>query len=230
MQLPGSVRQNQKTVIAVLVSIMLFFFALFFSRFVSFLFPLPDALYLLLSRLAFWLALLLLFMYSRKIERQPLLLWNEKAYPVWRYIASVLLTLLAVFGAVIVMAMIAVMFQLKTSEGFGRLIPVLRAYPVLLVFTAITAGVTEELMFRGYLIPRLQALFKNNYIPVVLSSIVFGFLHFGYGTALNVIGPMLIGIVFGFHYVKYRNITILMIVHFLWDYILLLLSMRFATD
>jgi membrane protease YdiL (CAAX protease family) len=94
--------------------------------------------------------------------------------------------------------------------------------------TAITAGITEELMLRAYLIPRLQLLFKNDYIPVIVSSVLFGFLHFGYGTALNIVGPMVIGLIFGFHYVRYRNIKILIIVHFLWDYLLIALKIHFT--
>jgi membrane protease YdiL (CAAX protease family) len=132
-----------------------------------------------------------------------------------------------VFATVMVMGIIARLFPFKTeSEKLNNLIAIFREHHLLLVFTALTAGITEELMFRAYLIPKLQILFKSAYAPPILSSVFFGFLHVGYGTALNVAGPMVIGLVFGFHYMKYRNIKILMIAHFLWDYGLLLLKLH----
>lgn len=225
MSLNATIKQHQKTVSAIVFSLALFFSALYFSKFIHFLFPLSATVSVLVSRLGFWLALLLLLVYSRKIEKQALMLWEEKRYPVQHYVVSVLLTLLTVLAAVIVVGMIAMMLQLKKeSEVAQSFIPVFRDHHVLLIFTAITAGITEELMFRAYLIPRLQLIVKNTYVPVILSSVFFGLLHFGYGTALNVIGPILIGLIFGVHYVKYRNIKILMIAHFLWDYLILLLE------
>ena len=95
----------------------------------------------------------------------------------------------------------------------------------LLIFTSLTAGVTEELLFRAYLIPRLQLFFKKPYMSAILSSVIFGLLHFGFGTAINVLGPIVIGIIFSFHYLKYRNIKILIICHFIWDCLILFLML-----
>jgi membrane protease YdiL (CAAX protease family) len=229
MQFAEHIKQHQKTVIAIIISLVLFFSALFFTKLIAVMAPLSTVTSWWLSRLAFWLAILLLLAYSRKIEKRPLMFWQEKSYPLWHYVASVLLTLLLILAAVIVLGIIARIFQLeKGSEEILKIILIFRNHPVLLLLTALTAGITEELMFRAYLIPRLQLLFKNDYIPVILSSVFFGLLHFGYGTVVNMLGPALIGLIFGFHYVKYRNIKILMIAHFLWDYILILLTMRFV--
>lgn len=231
MPLSATIKQHQKTAIAILFSLALFFSALYFSRLVHFLVPISATLRVLVSRLAFWLAVVLLVVYSRKIEKQPLMLWEEKRYPARHYLVSVFLTLLTVFAVVIVVSVIAMMLPLgRQSEVAQAFIPVFREHYVVLVFTAITAGITEELMFRAYLIPRLQLVVKNAYVSVILSSVFFGLLHFGYGTALNVIGPILIGLIFGVHYVKYRNIKILMIAHFLWDYFILMLEQYLVSN
>jgi len=94
----------------------------------------------------------------------------------------------------------------------------------LMTFTCITAGITEELVFRAYLMPRIQALVKGPYVAIIGSSIVFGLFHIGYGTVMNVVGPFVIGIIFSIYYYNYRNIRVLILSHFLWDYILLLLK------
>ena len=94
-------------------------------------------------------------------------------------------------------------------------------YP-LLIFTCLTAGITEELVFRGYLMPRLQLFFKNNYASIVISSLLFGLMHVGYGTIFQVVGSMMIGLVFAIHYQKFRNIKILIFCHFFWDFMSLI--------
>jgi membrane protease YdiL (CAAX protease family) len=42
---------------------------------------------------------------------------------------------------------------------------------LLLVFTCLTAGITEEIIFRGYLLPRLEILLKNKNLSVIISSL-----------------------------------------------------------
>ncbi|MFV5702790.1 lysostaphin resistance A-like protein [Flavobacterium sp. XS2P12] len=92
----------------------------------------------------------------------------------------------------------------------------------LILFTSITAGVSEELIFRGYLIPRLEILLKNTRVAILTSSILFGLIHYSYGSLIQIIGPIFIGLVFALHYKKYKNIKILIMCHFLWDLLVLL--------
>ena len=96
-----------------------------------------------------------------------------------------------------------------------------------MLFGVFTAGVAEELVFRGYVLTRLQVLFKNSYLPVIISSVIFGLIHFGYGTIQNILVPMFIGAVFAVYYNRYKNILIVIIAHFLYDLLLVLLTLHF---
>jgi membrane protease YdiL (CAAX protease family) len=91
------------------------------------------------------------------------------------------------------------------------------------LFTVATASIAEELIFRGYLMSRLQLYFKNTWAPVVISGVIFGLDHAAYGTLSNVLGPLFIGLLFGWRYQKYRNLKILIICHFAIDFIALFL-------
>jgi membrane protease YdiL (CAAX protease family) len=42
---------------------------------------------------------------------------------------------------------------------------------LLLVFTCLTAGITEEIIFRGYLLPRLEILLKIKFISHYIKPI-----------------------------------------------------------
>ena len=220
---------NKKTItIGIIISIGLFFAALFGTKALKLLFSLSDESTLLISRIAIWLALGLLFVYARKIEKQPILLWVEKKYSFGYYFISVIVTLLAVVAVLIVFSIIWTLLGFKKdSDSLNKIIEIFRHNHFLVLLTCLTAGITEELVFRAYIMPRLQLLFNKTYISIIASSVIFGLIHFGYGTALNVVGPFIIGLVFAVHYYKYRNIKILMICHFLWDYVVIILKIRF---
>ncbi|MGO4770065.1 lysostaphin resistance A-like protein [Flavobacterium sp. W22_SRS_FK3] len=180
-----------------------------------------------ISRFAIWVSLLLLFLYSFKIEKQPFLLWKETGYPFSFLAAAIFKTFLKLFLAVFLTGLLFMLFKM-TSEStvLNKALELFKKSYVLLFFTCVTAGITEELIFRGYLFPRLEVLLKNQKRAIIISSLVFGFMHYGYGTLVNVIGPIVIGLVFALQYEKYRNIKIVIICHFLWDLFLLILKTK----
>ena len=177
------------------------------------------------TRIAIWFCLLFIYMYAIIIEKRPFLLWKEKKYALGFYIKSIISTMLVL---ILVVFALSLTFKLADSnidsEKMKVLVQVFKKNRLLLVFTCLTAGITEEIIFRGYLLPRLEILLKNKNVSVIISSLFFGLIHYGYGTSIQIIGPILIGLVFGVHYQKYRNIKILIICHFLWDLIALLVK------
>ncbi|KAF2517366.1 CPBP family intramembrane glutamic endopeptidase [Flavobacterium foetidum] len=176
-----------------------------------------------ISRFALWISLLLLFLYSIKIEKQPFLVWAETKYSISAFLKAIFITFIKLAVAVYVTTLLIVLLKITgESAALNKALALFKKSHFLLFFTCVTAGITEELIFRGYLLPRLEFVLKSKNLGIVLSSILFGFLHIGYGTLLNIIGPTVIGLVFAFQYEKYRNIKILMVCHFLWDLLLLI--------
>lgn len=173
--------------------------------------------YLLYTRLFFWLWVIVLFFYARRVEHTDFLLWKDKLYGFWFYPAS--------FGA---------LYLLKIGAGMVGTIPKLFGYHEdhrvtlqmlaivckslpMVFFASITAGFTEELIFRGYLVPRLELLFKNKYMPVIISAAFFSLMHYRYASLSQTIFTFCFGVVFAIHYQWYRNIKILIITHALVD-------------
>lgn len=78
-----------------------------------------------------------------------------------------------------------------------------------MLITVIGAPIMEELFFRAIIFKRISRKF-NIYIGMVISSLVFGFLHI----ELAIIGAFIFGIVCCVLYIKYKNILIPMTVHF----------------
>ena len=175
---------------------------------------------LIYSRLFCWLTLILIFLYSSKIEKQKILIWPETKYSFGYYLKSIISTLLLIFGISLVLGFLIKLGKININNSrLEEIIQILRNNKYLLIFATLTAGVTEELIFRGYLIPRLQQLIKNKYLIIFLSALFFGIAHVEYQSITKMIITFVIGLMFGTHYYKYRNIKILIISHFIWDLI-----------
>lgn len=168
-----------------------------------------------ISRIFFWAYFAAIYLYVIIREKQALLLWADVGYSISFYILSVICVLLVIIaGATIVAVILKSMGMFKQSKVMPLLIGMNVPVKLLGIFTA---GFLEEFIFRGYMIPRLQLFFKSRHVPIIISSVIFGLLHLGYGTVVNVVGPIIIGLVFGYHYQRYRNIKILIICHLLID-------------
>ncbi|SCY96740.1 type II CAAX endopeptidase family protein [Alkaliphilus peptidifermentans] len=76
--------------------------------------------------------------------------------------------------------------QLPTAEN-------VREYAVLMFIVSISAGICEEVFFRGFILPGYEPLGKKK--AVVLSAILFGVFHFN---LYNLFGPIVLGLVFGY--------------------------------
>lgn len=179
------------------------------------------------SRLLIWGSLGFLFYYAHFIEQQPMLLWKEAESNLLFYFLSVLAVLGVVyFGSGIIGGILYAVTHSKGSAKLFEMVQFFKHNIPFLLFTAATAGVVEELIFRGYIQPRLELLFKNSWAAIIVSALLFGLLHITYGTLSNVVIPVFIGLVFAWHYKKYRNIKVLITCHFLIDTISLFVLIK----
>ena len=171
------------------------------------------------SRFIYWGTVVFLFFYARMAEQQPLLIWTESKPTLGFFLLSVLVLYLLFIAAAVASA-IPMLFGMRENNAMVKMITgVLKGHEAMLFFIALTAGVTEELIFRGYILTRLEQRFQNPVIAIIASSLLFSALHYKYGSLHELIFAFLIGIIFSVYYVKYRNIKALMLVHFLIDFI-----------
>jgi membrane protease YdiL (CAAX protease family) len=86
-----------------------------------------------------------------------------------------------------------------------------------LLMAIFMAPISEELFFRGYL--------TNKYGPII-SAIIFGIVHIGYGSIIEVVGVAFVGLVFGYIFKKSGSITPGIIIHIGYNFISIL-AIRF---
>jgi len=224
----NTLKSNKTTIIGiVLILALLFIQQLTFSPFLKGIGASVGASTFLISRLLMWFCLLVLWFYVLKVEKQKFIVWEEKNYNIPFYIVSVVLMFIIIItGVTCIQKAISLLGLKSNGASLIRIVNIFKKNYWLMIFTALTAGIVEELIFRAYIQPRLEIIFKSPVVAIIISSIFFGLLHFQYGTIMNVLGPIFIGAVFAVHYWKFKNIKILIFSHFLWDFILLSISLK----
>ncbi|AZA76850.1 CPBP family intramembrane metalloprotease [Chryseobacterium sp. G0186] len=177
-----------------------------------------------LSRLAIWAVLLVIFLYSCFIEKGPFLLKSEKKYSIAFYIKAVIcLYLVCAIGGAFINVLIQFLLQEKFSNKLLQLTSIFKNNYFLIIFTCLTAGIVEEFLMRGYLQPRIEKIYKSSLLGVIISALLFGILHSTYGTIGQVVVPFFIGAIFALFYKQYSNIKILIICHFMFDMVSLMI-------
>jgi membrane protease YdiL (CAAX protease family) len=97
-------------------------------------------------------------------------------------------------------------------------IPLTRA--VLLIGESCVVGFSEELTFRAYLIPRLEAVTGTTWTSVVLSVVLFGFVHL-YQGYVGVIDAAVMAVVVSIGFCVTRRIWPIALAHAITDFIVL---------
>ncbi len=98
--------------------------------------------------------------------------------------------------------------------------------PGLLLLSALTAGVTEEILFRGYAIERLIELTRRPWISALTSLAVFVLTHLAGWSLAHVVGVVLpLGAILTALYVWRRNLVFVIIARILVDLPLVLIAL-----
>jgi len=108
-------------------------------------------------------------------------------------------------------------FSGPSAPAMATLIPRGEAEFALAILLVIIVAISEEFIFRGYLIRRFASITRHVGWAVLLSSIIFALGH-GYQGAAGVISIGFIGLVFALVYVWRGSLMAPVIMHFLQDF------------
>jgi len=122
---------------------------------------------------------------------------------------------LAVVCLAAAVACLAIYGAMGIHYGEGQAIS--RTLPVT-TLAVIRAGISEEVLYRGYAIERLQALTGSKWIAAGISLILFAAFHFRQGLA-GVVLAFVLGSILTAFYIWKRNLVANMFGHFLVDFI-----------
>jgi membrane protease YdiL (CAAX protease family) len=102
-------------------------------------------------------------------------------------------------------------------EVYKTFLPITKKEKKTWDFVAISAGISEEIIYRGYLFYAIGVLFPNLSIFIILliSSFVFGLGHIYQG--YESIKPTILGLFFGLFYIVFDSIFPVILIHIIQD-------------
>lgn len=160
------------------------------------------------------LTLVFITLYSSRVERRSLLSLGITQHRIYLdYIIGGLLgctTIVLIFTIIIGLA--KGQFQMQGNFNLSLAMLYLIGFSI--------QGISEEVIFRGYLLNGLSTRFSPK-IAIVISSILFSVVHFANGNAsiLSFINLTTFGLVLGFLFYQYQNIWLVVGLHTAWNFI-----------
>lgn len=153
------------------------------------------------------------------------------------FVAGVLIGLLLVIALSVLQARRSAAIQQKMEKAFLRfsfILPLTGAERIWWIFVSLTAGITEEILYRGFLIHYFFAapFHAALAVAVIVSSVIFGACHLYQGIA-GVISAAILGLIFGAIFLMTGNLLVPMVLHALIDLRILVIlrpQPRLATE
>ena len=143
------------------------------------------------------------------------------------FLLSLLVFVLAMIGFIlgsIIMANITGIPEQADMSSYAYLKDNLLMLFVTLIGVYIVSSFGEEVIYRGFLINRIKSIFKSDkagkYVAVIISSIVFGLIHYSWGP-MGIVQTGLMGLALALCYLKFKNLWILVLAHAYMDTILM---------
>ncbi len=93
--------------------------------------------------------------------------------------------------------------------------------PLAFVLVVVVAT-AEETIFRGYLLLRLEAVSQSTTVAVILSAVIFSLGH-GYEGGAGVVTVGVMGVIFALVYIWRRSLVAPITMHFLQDFLAIVL-------
>lgn len=170
------------------------------------------------SRDLFWWSLLvLLLLYVRIAEHRSFSSIGFRRPGIKTVVAGVAFAIVLIFGVNFIAVAIIDHFQLSTAQG-NAAANAIDTTPYWYRVVVIARGsISEEVVFRGYLIERISELTGSRISAAAVSVVAFSLAHLGYWGWVPLIFVTLAGIVAAIQYLWLRDLTGNIISHYLTD-------------
>lgn len=144
---------------------------------------------------------------------------------VWKSVLVFAAAMLAFGLGAVVMAMVLGRPEPADMSGYSYLSGNLPMLAIALIGVFIASSLGEEVVYRGFLITRLESLGgggkASTRVAVVVSSVIFGLIHFAWGP-MGIVQTFFMGLALAVSFLRLkRNLWIVVLAHFYMDAILL---------
>jgi len=180
---------------------------------------LDDITHMVINEILYWGLVVATLLYVVRVEQQPLSTLALRRPGLRELPIAVLAAIVVVAGLAALSNFVFPLLHLETSPTIEQV----KAAPSWwLVLSSIRAGASEEILFRGYPIPRLQTWTGSRAISLLLPLAMFSLAHVGPWNWAHALFAVFGGAVFTALYVWRQNLWTNMLTHSLVDLVAVL--------
>lgn len=156
--------------------------------------------------------------WTRMYRSSGVLLGSRFRFGIGPLMGGILLAFILLIAQIAVVLLIVAVRGGELPADSGNVPDLSRGGPgtVLAVLAIVAVGpLVEELFFRGLLLQGLERSFRT-WTAIVISSLLFAFLHFTdsvVGNVVSITSAFLVGNLLGWTFVRYRNLAIPVVAH-----------------
>jgi uncharacterized protein len=148
------------------------------------------------------------------VQKRPLSFFGLRGFG-WRDLGAMFVAVFYAYGLLLAATAVIGLFAAPKSGGTDAADEAEHIPLALGLTAAVVAGITEEFIYRGFVIEELGELIQNRPLAGALSVAVFTLAHHvtSYGWSINLIYPAVFGSVITLLYFWRRNLPICILMH-----------------
>lgn len=216
--------KNKKTIIEIIVTIFSVFALeyglIFFNRYI--LMNLPLIARMILMIIMYWLIAIVPIMICIKNKNKLIDIGFNKNKILKQIIVGIVIAL--IMSLLFTFIPILIFGKENTYTGYNY--KYIWQYVYQFFYLIVGVSLTEEFIFRGYLLNNLKKINNNKIIPIIVTSLLFGLFHIFSGGIIQVFITSLIGLIFAICKEKVKDCSLLSIIiaHGIYDWLIVLLT------
>jgi hypothetical protein len=209
-----------ETIIAVVSVFLLEFGLICFNKYV--LMSLPLAARMIFMIVMYWIIALVPIIFCVKNKEKLACLGFSKDKILKQVLIGVIIGCIMSIFITLIPILIFGKENTYSSYNFKYIWQYLYQFIYLLVGVALT----EEFIFRGYLLKNIKDICKNSIVPIIITSFLFGLFHIFNGNIVQVVMTSFIGAIFVICREKIKDCSLLslIIAHGLYDWLIVLFT------
>lgn len=144
------------------------------------------------------------FIFQKEFKFRDLIRMDISKTLFWKNICIVALSGIVLFGLVYI-------FDRSNLLNLPKRNPLI--WLGMCIFYPVFSAYAQEVIYRSFLFLRYKVLFKNNTILILVSGIMFSFMHIVYYNPVSIILTLIAGIYLSYVYSKTRSVLFTAILH-----------------
>ena len=216
--------KNKKIVFEIIISVIsiviLEYGLICFNKYIFMILPLISRM--ILAPIMYWIIAIVPVIFCIKNKKKL----TDIGFSKNKILKQIIVGIVIAFIMSLLFTLIPILIFGKENTYTGYNFKYIWQYIYQFIYLIFGVSLTEEFIFRGYLLNNFKKINNNQVVPIIITSLLFGLFHIFNGNIVQVIVTSFIGLIFALCKEKIKNCSLLSIIiaHGIYDWLIVLLT------